>query len=50
MDGGGVGVQRRRIMEAEGLEEESKAVPSPAVKEDNGNAEFGREGLAKIQK
>ena len=27
-------------MEAGGLEEESKAVPSPAVKEDNGKAEL----------
>ena len=31
---------RRRIMEAEGLEEDSKAAPSPAVKEDNGKAEL----------
>ena len=29
---------RRRICEAEGLEEDSKAVPSPAVKEDIGKA------------
>ena len=31
---------RRRIMEAEGLDEDSKAVPSTAVKEDNGKAEL----------
>ena len=31
---------RRRIMEAEGVEEDSKAAPSPAVKEDNGKAEL----------
>ena len=31
---------RRRIMEVEGLEEDSKAVPSPAVKEDNSKAEL----------
>ena len=37
--------RRRRIMEAEGLEEDSKAVPSPAEKEDNGKAEFDEEDL-----
>ena len=31
---------RRRIMEAESVEEDSKAAPSPAVKEDNGKAEL----------
>ena len=36
---------RRRIMEAEGLEEDSKAVPSPAVKDDNGKAELHEKDL-----
>ena len=31
---------RRRIVEAEGLEEDSKVTRSPAVKEDNGKAEL----------
>ena len=33
-------------MEAEGLEEDSKAVPRPAVKEDNGKAELDEKDLA----
>ena len=36
---------RRRMMEAEGLEEDLKAVPSPAVKEDNGKAELDEKDL-----
>ena len=36
---------RRRIMEAEGLEEDSKAVPSPAMNEDNGKAELDEKDL-----
>ena len=36
---------RRRIVEAEGLEEDSKAVPSPAVKEGNSKAELDEKGL-----
>ena len=37
---------RWRSMEAEGgLEEDSKAVPSPAVKEDNGKAELDEKDL-----
>ena len=32
-------------MEAEGLEEDSKAVPRPAVKEDNGKAELDEKDL-----
>ena len=36
---------RRRIMEAEGLAEDSKAVPSLAVKEDNGKAELAEKDL-----
>ena len=36
---------RRRIMEEEGLEEDSKAVPSIAVKEDNDKAELDEKDL-----
>ena len=36
---------RKRVMEAEGLEEDSKAVPGPAVKEDNGKAELDERDL-----
>ena len=36
---------RRRIMEAEGLEEDSKAAPSPAVKEDTGKGELDEKDL-----
>ena len=36
---------RRRIMEAEGLEEDLKAVPRLAVKEDKQQGGVGREGL-----
>ena len=36
---------RKRVMEAEGLEDDSKAVPGPAVKEDNGKAELDDKDL-----
>ena len=36
---------RKNVMEAEGLEEDSKAVPGPAVKEDSGKAELDEQDL-----
>ena len=38
---------RKKVMEAEGLEEDSKAVPGPAVKEDSCKAELDEKELEK---